>query len=232
MKEETIQSPLKSIFKKNPQSVNIIDLTGKKFRKLTVIERVPDWVSKRTRKRKLMWRCVCDCGKVVVKFGTALKSGEALSCGCSRIRHGEILGKKPSSLYQAYWGMHARCYKTKSKSYSNYGARGITVCERWFNKYLFIEDMKPTWRPGLSLDRIDNSAGYSPENCRWASTKTQSRNKRRTILITIGDKQLCAKDWAQVNGIKYTTVLGRIRDGWDKVKAVTQKAAMRRAPTH
>lgn len=232
MKEETIQSPLKSIIRKTSQSVNIIDLAGKKFRKLTVIERVPDWISKRTGKRKLLWKCVCDCGKVVVKFGTHLKSGEALSCGCSRIRHGELVDENRSSLYQAFFGMHERCYKPKSQTYANYGARGITICDRWFNKYLFIADMKPTWKPGLSLDRIDNSAGYSPENCRWASTKTQSRNKRNTILITIGDKTLCLKDWTQITGIKYTTALGRINKGWDKVKAVTQKAAMRRASTH
>jgi hypothetical protein len=90
-------------------------------------------------------------------------------------------GSKGHTLYATYSHMKRRCYETSNKDYRHYGARGITVCDRWLGVngfWHFVEDMG-TRPSGYSIDRVDNSKGYSPDNCRWASTTTQVNNTRR-----------------------------------------------------
>lgn len=103
----------------------------------------------------------------------------------SRIKHGGYLGGKERPEHYTWRTMLARCHSVTSKHYKHYGARGITVCERWKKYEHFIADMGP--RPeGASLDRINNNAGYSPENCRWATRSQQQKNKRNTRVYTNG----------------------------------------------
>lgn len=81
--------------------------------------------------------------------------------------------------YRAWQDMKDRCYNQNNKRYKDYGARGITVCDSWLASFdNFAADMLPSWKQGLSLDRIENEGNYEPDNCRWATRSEQQRNKR------------------------------------------------------
>lgn len=125
-----------------------------------------------------------------------------------------------TSEYQAWLAMRQRCNNSKHPCYKHYGARGITVCEAWKNFEQFIHDMgcKPT--PKHWLERRDNSRGYSPDNCYWATPSQQLANTRRTIKITIGEETKCLKDWAICLKLNYKTIIGRVCRGWKPIDAL------------
>lgn len=119
--------------------------------------------------------------------------------------------------------MISRCTCKNNEAYQNYGGRGIKVCKRWRifeNFYLDMGD-KPA---GKTLDRINNNDDYSPENCRWASPKEQSRNKRNNVWITFGEKTQILTDWANEVGLSPGTLKYRIDAGWPVEKALTKGA--------
>jgi hypothetical protein len=115
--------------------------------------------------------------------------------------------------YSIWQGMLGRCRNPNYRQWNDYGGRGITVCERWRNSYhAFAADMGE--RPaGYSLDRIDNDAGYSPENCRWASRGTQQRNRRRAVYVTVDGQQYRAVELAERAGVKTDTIIERANRG-------------------
>lgn len=133
------------------------------------------------------WLCVCDCGGTSTPTSGALGIGNSASCGCrkravlgeSTTKHGMV----GSPEYEIWASIKQRCTNPRSKRYKDYGSRGITLCDRWLESFEnFYADMGP--RPeGLTLDRIDNDKGYSPDNCRWVSYAEQNLNKRNTIRI-------------------------------------------------
>lgn len=115
-----------------------------------------------------------------------VKRGSTSSCGCKIVKHGLCSHR----FYGTWNGMVQRCTNPKIKAYKNYGGRGITVCEDWLDIKIFIEWAEATHPniQGLSLDRIDNDKGYSPENCRWADRATQRANQRISKDNTYGYK--------------------------------------------
>jgi hypothetical protein len=136
--------------------------------------------------------------------------------------HGHTRGGHTPT-YVAWLNMRRRCDNPNALGYESYGAGTLTVCARWLKFENFLADMGE--RPErLSLDRKDNDLGYSPENCRWATTKEQLANRRVTIWIEIDGDRRTLSDWCRHFGIKYFTALYRIRNGWDLTDAVRQPA--------
>ena len=166
--------------------MNRADLMGLTFGRLTVAAFVE------TRNTNAYWNCVCQCGRSATVSACHLKSGHTASCGCfqkertskTHRRHGQSSTPEGGrvlrgSAYMSWQLMKGRCLSPKNNKYSEYGERGITVCDRWLNSFEnFLEDMGP--RPsGMTLDRKDNDRGYSTENCRWATYHEQRMNQRR-----------------------------------------------------
>mgnify|MGYP000229524137 CR=1 FL=1 len=147
-----------------------IDRTGQRFGKLVAIERKGV-----NELKKVLWRCICDCGKETLVPSGSLVTGNTTSCGCvaPNFKHG---GWKKSS-YNTWRAMMRRCYNPKSKDYKRYGAEGITVCAEWHDYIKFAADMGEP-EGTQTLDRIDPYGHYNKENCRWTSISVQNRNVR------------------------------------------------------
>jgi len=127
--------------------------------------------------------------------------------------------------------MIERCYNAKTKAYKHYGARGITVCERWFAFENFLADMGPRPRPTDSLDRINNAGNYEPSNCRWAKRVQQMRNTRVNHLLEFNGERRTIAEWSEKLGMPYTTIHERIRRyGWTTEQALTLKAQKGKKP--
>jgi len=133
----------------------------------------------------------------------------------TRLRHGMARTK----VYGVWSSMKARCLNPKVKQYADYGARGVTVCERWlvFDNFLADMGLPPH---GMTLERVDNDQGYSPSNCIWASRSAQSKNTRNARLLTVDGETLNLTDWAERFGIKPATVWNRLKLGWNAAAAV------------
>ena len=132
-------------------------------------------------------------------------------------------GKYKTAEYRIWSGMRDRCENPNSPGYARYGARGITVCDRWKRFENFIADMGLRPSRAHSMERKRNDLGYSPENCVWATSREQSRNRRSNINVTINGVTRCLKDWCNLLGVPYKRALQRIKySGWSPDKALTE----------
>lgn len=128
--------------------------------------------------------------------------------------HGHAANGSRSREYAAWADMIQRCHNCGNRRYAAYGGRGITVCDRWRNSFAaFISDMGPRPSPGHSLDRIDNNRGYEPSNCRWATMKTQGRNRCTNRLLTVNGETKTVAEWVENAGINRSTFAKRMRKG-------------------
>lgn len=200
-----------------------IDLTNKRFGKLVAISDVGYSGGNPHRK----WSCVCDCGKFVDVSGANLRSGVTNSCGCLQVQRTSIANKKHGQAaktkeYNTWASMRSRCNNVNSEDFALYGGRGIKVCDRWNNFENFFLDMGKC-PSGHSIDRIDVNKDYSPENCRWADTKTQARNKRNNRFIRVHGFVKTLAEWAELSGVNRNNIDKRIRRGWTPFEAVWGK---------
>lgn len=201
--------------------MKVLDLTGQAFGRL-LVEGLSD------KRPKRWWRCLCQCGRQVTVRTDNLRDGKTRSCGCLCIEmrwaqlttHGLFHHRAE---YIVWKNMVQRCTNSKNPNWVNYGGRGITVCERWLKFENFFADMgsKP---PRLTLERQRNNEGYTKDNCSWATSKVQARNRRSSHLVTLRGKTQCLDDWAREFGLADTTVHSRLAAGWSIEQALTTPA--------
>lgn len=175
--------------KGKPRGSNAPNLIGQTFTRLTVIARAE------TLKEKARWVCRCVCGKETVASTSDLRRKKGTqSCGCknqeeraanaTKHGHGSRFAGRRSKTYIAWINMHRRCYYPNAKGYANYGGRGISVCEAWFDFATFLSDMGESPKD-TSLERKNVNGCYEPKNCVWATKEIQDNNKRTTVYVEV-----------------------------------------------
>ncbi len=209
------------------------DLSGMIFSKLTVLRFFGRTKTPSGTGTHYWWMCRCECGNEKPISGDRLNSGNSKSCGCGVVqstirrstKHNHCHAFAQSRVYIIWAGMLDRCRNPNSKIYKHYGARGISVCNRWKEFANFLEDMgePPFGPPHYSIDRINNDLGYSKDNCEWRTKKQQANNTRANKLLTAFGKTQTISQWADEYGIRQETLGQRIRvQKWDVEKAITE----------
>lgn len=173
-----------------------------------------------------LYLCQCQCGKTKEILLGNLRNGSTQSCGCLRA---EQMARKPRNKthgmtetkeFRAWTSMRSRCSSSTSAAFKNYGAKGISVCYRWQTFENFFADMGPAPSPSHSIDRIDGSGNYTPENCRWATPVQQSRNLKSNLRFTIGNETRCLSEWCEIKALPYSRVKARLNKGLPIEKAL------------
>jgi len=169
------------------------------------------------------WLCVCDCGSEKIVIGDSLKKGLSKSCGCKQY---ELASSKNTKHGMAstptYKSWHAMIQRTQGKGgHESYVLRNISVCKEWFVFENFVADMG--LRPkGKTLDRINNSQGYSKENCRWATSLQQSNNRHNTIFVVVNDEKLSLSEACKKYNIGISCARHRLNRGMSHQETFTQ----------
>ena len=190
----------------------MLDLSGQRFGKLTVIRRVPGGA----------WMCKCDCDRICHPSTNNLRTGNSTSCGCLREAAIRTHGMTNSPEYRSWKAMWSRCRRPHDNSFHNYGGRGITVADEWRSFEVFLRDMGRKPARGYDLDRIDNEKGYGPGNCRWLPRRANLNNRRSNRVIEYNGKRQTIAQWAECLGINYRTLNNRINRGWSAERAFTE----------
>jgi len=190
-----------------------VDLTNKRFGRLTVIEKTPLRAN-----GNVLWKCQCECGNVSYVTTCNLKTENTTSCGCflrEQQRRGSTKhGMRHTRVYSLWLLMKDRCNNPNGNEYKNYGGRGIRVCDEWAKDFMaFFNDMGHP-HSFESIERIDVNGNYEKANCKWLLKSLQGRNKTKNRLLTHGGITRCLADWSDITGIAYWTLHSRLRRGW------------------
>lgn len=199
------------------------DLLGQQFDRLYVEKRS----ELKSREGRAMWVCSCSCGNRVLVDTKSLTTRTTRSCGCySREVHSQIFtkhGASKSKLYFVWSDMKSRCSDTNALPYQDYGGRGIKVCEEWVASFESFQRwaLDNGYKQGLTLDRINVNDGYTPENCRWVTMKTQCNNKRNNRFISYKGETHTVSEWSEVTGISKAVLRYRLNAGWSVKDALS-----------
>lgn len=156
------------------------------------------------------WLCECNCGTIRAVSGVNLTTGISTSCGCSKGKPVETHGMAYTGTYRSWEAMKARCTNKNSNSYAGYGAKGVKVSPEWLASFeTFLLDMGE--RPdGTSIDRIDNTAGYNAENCKWSTPKEQANNRSTNRYHEYNGKLMALTQIANILGITASALARRL----------------------
>lgn len=204
------------------------DHTGKVFGRLTAVSRAEN------KGKKTAWLCSCVCGNTLTVTASSLSTGHTKSCGClvtdTVTKHGEGGSNRNTrtKLYQVWATMVSRCRWKAGPVFHHYGGRGITVCDAWRDFKAFRSwAIQNGYKEGLQIDRINNDAGYQPENCRWVPQQVNAQNKRVTklsaakvkaIRISHQAKIMTRKEMADFFGVCGETIRQVVcRETWSNV---------------
>lgn len=163
-----------------------------------------------------LFRCLCDCGNVVVKSSRYLNRADTStkSCGCGRgkanVKHGYASRRKKSRLYRIWMAMKWRT-NSKNKKAKTYREKGVKCCQEWMDSFESFRDwaLNNGYKDNLSLDRIDNYGDYTPENCRWADNQMQANNKSSNTIIVVDHEAKTMSEWSEEKNINYSTLRSR-----------------------
>jgi hypothetical protein len=216
-----------SIYSHHPrldQPMQFIEMKGRRFSRWLVLSQ-----GKTDKRKRIFWVCRCDCGIEREVEGTSLRTGTSKSCGCYSAevaRERETThGMTGTPLHGIWRSMLTRCFNPASNAYHDYGARGITVCDRWLSFENFYADMNTRPSPDHTLDRIDNNKGYEPSNCRWATKSEQVSNRRNCIYVDTPTGRITVSEAARRAGISFAAMRSRLRRNlpYDQLMAPAHK---------
>ena len=197
------------------------DITGLRFGRLVVIERAEN------QGKRVMWRCLCECGTEIVTRGDNLTSGRSQSCGCynkerSSQNHTKHGGSQ-TRLHAEWRKIKYRCNNPNCDRWNDYGGRGITVCKEWAVSFEAFRDwaLANGYQDHLTIDRIDVNGKYEPGNCRWITNQKQQNNRRDNHYITYNGETQTITEWARIYGLSENGLVHRIRRGWEIERAFT-----------
>lgn len=170
--------------------------------------------------RRSVFEVKCKCGAVKNVRRSHLVAGRTKSCGCLKpesIRAAHTTHGMTHSPIYAVW---AAMVNRATKNHPNYAGRGIGICKEWLKFASFYADMGSGWRQGLSIERINNSIGYFPDNCRWATRNEQAQNTRKSLTVLLAGERINLTEACRRYGAIYTTMRHRIfKQGMDPDKA-------------
>lgn len=204
----------------------VVDLTGKRFGRLEVLELSPNMKAKAG---NALWLCVCECGNLCEAIKYELERGMRKSCGCYRADRVTTHGESKTRLYRVWHAMLSRCNNETHADYRFYGAKGVRVYDEWRDYAVFRRWAKANgYAQGLTIDRKESSDDYDPANCRWITIQAQQRNRRNGLRVVVNGVQMAFEDALDVieptlpRGVTKKTVRSRVSGyGWTFERAIS-----------
>jgi len=201
--------------------MKIINELGNKYGRLIVIKYAG------TRNNRARWKCQCDCGNKTIVDGSMLRSHKIKSCGCLKNQKTserfKTHGLSHTKIYDVWIKIKSRCNNENDKDYSNYGGRGIKICDEWENDFKCFYDwaIDNGYKNKLTIERIDVNNDYKPSNCTWIKNKKQSLNRRKTHKFTYKNQTKDIRYFSEKYYINYYTLKARLLIyKWDIKKAI------------
>lgn len=200
-----------------------IDLSGRRYGSLTVIRLAVDIPGK-----KKKWICRCDCGRETIVSACNLRNGHTKHCSkCGYKAMSEknrTHGGTGSNLYLVWCTMRNRCERTGVKSYSDYGGRGVSVCEEWKDFQNFKSwALSNGYEHGLEIDRMNVNGDYCPENCRWVTRLINANNKRNNRVVEYNGEKKTLAEWARYYGVNYKLLHKHVSAGYSFTDAINKQ---------